>query len=80
MLFSGTDNHLAGLGQMAEMMKMSRGHFDGKPGYEGVLNQVRSEPLLVASNSIIDESFGVDIHTSLHPSMSLILTESSSIE
>lgn len=36
MLFSGTDNHIAGLGQMAEFMKDSR--YDGKPGYEGYLN------------------------------------------
>ncbi|KAJ5588276.1 alkaline-phosphatase-like protein [Penicillium hordei] len=36
MLFSGTDNHIAGLGQMAEFMKDNR--YDGKPGYEGYLN------------------------------------------
>jgi arylsulfatase A-like enzyme len=37
MLLSGTDNHLAGLGQMAETI---RAHevYQGHPGYEGVLN------------------------------------------
>lgn len=38
MLFSGTDNHIAGLGQMAEHMGKNRHLFDGKPGYEGYLN------------------------------------------
>jgi len=38
MLFSGTDNHLAGLGQMAETINRSP-QYQGKPGYEGVLNQ-----------------------------------------
>lgn len=38
MLLSGTDNHLAGLGQMAEFMKRTEG-FEGHPGYEGVLNE-----------------------------------------
>lgn len=38
MLFSGTDNHIAGLGQMAEHMGKNRDLFDGKPGYEGYLN------------------------------------------
>ncbi|SCW03853.1 LAFE_0H00474g1_1 [Lachancea fermentati] len=40
MLFSGTDNHLAGLGQMAEFIKFERlgDEFEGKPGYEGYLN------------------------------------------
>lgn len=36
MLFSGTDNHIAGLGQMAEM---ARGpEYKNHPGYEGYLN------------------------------------------
>lgn len=35
MLFSGTDNHIAGLGQMAEHMPKAAA---GKPGYEGYLN------------------------------------------
>lgn len=35
MLFSGTDNHIAGLGQMAEHMPRNAA---GKPGYEGYLN------------------------------------------
>jgi len=35
MLMSGTDNHLAGLGNMAEMLAPNQ---VGQPGYEGVLN------------------------------------------
>ena len=35
MLFSGTDNHIAGLGNMGEMLKPEQ---RGKPGYEGYLN------------------------------------------
>lgn len=38
MLFSGTDNHIAGLGQMFEHMGAFGDYFDGKPGYEGYLN------------------------------------------
>ncbi|BGO97608.1 hypothetical protein NBRC10513v2_001602 [Rhodotorula toruloides] len=38
MLFSGTDNHLAGLGQMAETISQNE-VFQGKAGYEGMLNQ-----------------------------------------
>jgi arylsulfatase A-like enzyme len=38
MLLSGTDNHIAGLGQMQEYMKRSAGAYDNKPGYEGYLN------------------------------------------
>lgn len=38
MLFSGTDNHIAGLGQMAEYMFASGAAYRGKPGYEGYLN------------------------------------------
>ncbi|KAF9879041.1 Arylsulfatase [Colletotrichum karsti] len=37
MLLSGTDNHLAGLGQLVEHMA-DRAKYDGKPGYEGYLN------------------------------------------
>lgn len=37
MLMSGTDNHIAGLGQMAEFMKNNRQYL-GRPGYEGYLN------------------------------------------
>ena len=36
MLLSGTDNHLAGLGNMAEFMAPNQ---KGKPGYEGYLNE-----------------------------------------
>jgi arylsulfatase A-like enzyme len=40
MLLSGTDNHIAGLGQMAEYMNRLDGRpFEGRPGYEGYLNQ-----------------------------------------
>ncbi len=35
MLLSGTDNHIAGLGSMGELIKPSQ---KGKPGYEGYLN------------------------------------------
>jgi arylsulfatase len=38
MLLSGTDNHLAGIGQMLEAMMFHTGIWDGKPGYEGYLN------------------------------------------
>jgi len=37
MLFSGTDNHIAGLGQMTEHME-GRSCYKNKPGYEGYLN------------------------------------------
>ena len=36
MLLSGTDNHLAGLGNMAEFMAPNQ---KGKPGYEGYLSE-----------------------------------------
>lgn len=38
MLLSGTDNHIAGLGQMAEFARQLPEVFEGKPGYEGYLN------------------------------------------
>lgn len=39
MLLSGTDNHIAGLGQMAEYMIAGQGNaYKGRPGYEGYLN------------------------------------------
>ncbi|RSM09293.1 hypothetical protein CEP52_004158 [Fusarium oligoseptatum] len=38
MLFSGTDNHIAGLGCMWEHMQMRKDYFKGQPGYEGYLN------------------------------------------
>ncbi|KAI9633387.1 alkaline-phosphatase-like protein [Dioszegia hungarica] len=37
MLMSGTDNHLAGLGQMAETIGRDP-FYQGRPGYEGMLN------------------------------------------
>ena len=36
MLLSGTDNHVAGLGNMGELLAPNQ---IGKPGYEGVLNK-----------------------------------------
>ena len=36
MLMSGTDNHVAGLGNMGEMLAPNQ---VGQPGYEGVLNE-----------------------------------------
>lgn len=36
---SGTDNHLAGLGQMAETIARDA-FYQGRPGYEGMLNDV----------------------------------------
>ena len=33
MLFSGTDNHIADLGQMFEHMGGFEEYFEGKPGY-----------------------------------------------
>ena len=38
MLFSGTDNHIAGLGQMVEHMASRDIIYKDKPGYEGYLN------------------------------------------
>ncbi|CDR39505.1 CYFA0S03e04148g1_1 [Cyberlindnera fabianii] len=38
MLLSGTDNHIAGLGQMDEFLRQAPDVFEGKPGYEGYLN------------------------------------------
>ena len=38
MLFSGTDHHLVGLGQMAEHLNKFPG-WQGRPGYEGYLNE-----------------------------------------
>ena len=36
MLLSGTDNHIAGIGNMAELLTPEQ---KGKPGYEGYLNR-----------------------------------------
>lgn len=38
MLLSGTDNHIAGLGQMAEFVQRHPEKFNNQPGYEGYLN------------------------------------------
>ncbi|KAK7212565.1 hypothetical protein V2G26_019743 [Clonostachys chloroleuca] len=55
MLLSGTDNHIAGLGQMAEFAKMKKKltgkdpEYVGKPGYEGYLNwRVAALPEILA--------------------------------
>ena len=51
MLFSGTDNHIAGLGQMAEFMRDKREIWDGRPGYEGYLNdKVAALPQILQDN------------------------------
>ena len=39
MLLSGTDNHIAGVGQMAETLRTFNEDLKDQPGYEGVLNQ-----------------------------------------
>ncbi|TPX30798.1 hypothetical protein SmJEL517_g05725 [Synchytrium microbalum] len=45
MIFSGTDNHIAGLGQMREFLERNGAPFAGKAGYEGYLNfQVAALP------------------------------------
>ncbi|KAH8649357.1 arylsulfatase [Xylariales sp. PMI_506] len=50
MLLSGTDNHIAGLGQMAEFMRRVKA-FQGKPGYEGYLNfRVAALPEILQDN------------------------------
>lgn len=38
MLLTGTDHHIAGLGQLAEHMARNADFFKGKSGYEGYLN------------------------------------------
>lgn len=50
MLMSGTDNHIAGLGQMVEFMKHNP-QWNGKPGYEGYLNfKVAALPEILQDN------------------------------
>lgn len=39
MLMSGTDHHIAGLGQLAEIIGLFPQIYAGKPGYEGYLNK-----------------------------------------
>ncbi|GME97864.1 unnamed protein product [[Candida] boidinii] len=51
MLFSGTDNHIAGLGQMNEFARNFPELFGGKPGYEGSLNfRVAALPEILNDN------------------------------
>ena len=50
MLMSGTDNHIAGLGQMAEFMRNHKEYL-GRPGYEGYLNfRVAALPEILQDN------------------------------
>ncbi|CCH42563.1 Arylsulfatase [Wickerhamomyces ciferrii] len=39
MLLSGTDNHIAGVGQMGESVRQFNEDLKDKPGYEGILHQ-----------------------------------------
>ncbi len=51
MLMSGTDNHIAGLGQMAEYMNMRPELYKDKVGYEGYLNmRVAALPEILQDN------------------------------
>lgn len=51
MLLSGTDNHIAGLGQMAETAARYPEYFKDKPGYEGYLNdRVAALPEILSDN------------------------------
>ncbi|KAI1338712.1 putative arylsulfatase [Xylariaceae sp. FL0016] len=53
MLLSGTDNHIAGLGQMAEFMRFRR-DYQGRPGYEGYLNyRVAALPEILQDNGYL---------------------------
>ncbi|CAJ2500410.1 Uu.00g032630.m01.CDS01 [Anthostomella pinea] len=53
MLLSGTDNHIAGLGQMAEFMRF-RQDYHGRPGYEGYLNfRVAALPEILQDNGYL---------------------------
>lgn len=50
MLMSGTDNHLAGLGSMAEFMRARAPYLLDKPGYQGYLNhRVASFPEVMST-------------------------------
>lgn len=51
MLLTGTDNHIVGLGQMAETAERFPDLFDGKNGYEGYLNdKVAALPEILTDN------------------------------
>ncbi|PWN52739.1 alkaline phosphatase-like protein [Violaceomyces palustris] len=53
MLMSGTDNHLAGLGQMAETINRAP-VYQGNPGYEGILNdRVAALPEILKDNGYV---------------------------
>ncbi|PVH67916.1 alkaline phosphatase-like protein [Cadophora sp. DSE1049] len=55
MLFSGTDNHIAGLGQMMEYMIPFKDYFKDKPGYEGYLNwQVAALPEIMEDGGYLN--------------------------
>lgn len=50
MLFSGNDNHVAGIGNMAEFLPFTT-NLEGKPGYEGYLNNsIVPFPMLLKEN------------------------------
>ncbi|PWJ42681.1 arylsulfatase [Sediminitomix flava] len=50
MILSGNDNHVAGVGNMAEVIPFTS-NLEGKPGYEGYLNdQVVPFPILLQNN------------------------------
>ena len=50
MIFSGNDNHVAGIGNMAEIIPFTT-NLQGKPGYEGHLNdQIVPFPMLLQEN------------------------------
>ena len=57
MLLSGTDNHLAGLGNMGEMLAPNQ---RGKPGYEGHLNDrvISLAENLCRANSYLERNTG----------------------
>ncbi len=70
MLLSGTDNHIAGVGQMAETLRTFNEDLKDQPGYEGVLNQ----RVAALSEILKDEGYYTTISGKWH----LGLTEESS--
>ena len=57
MMFSGTDNHLAGVGSMGETMTPNQ---KGQPGYEGYLNDICDsiEKVIVLKRTGHDITYG----------------------
>ncbi|KAK7416863.1 hypothetical protein QQX98_004921 [Neonectria punicea] len=72
MLFSGTDNHIAGLGEMVEYMMPFKEYFQAKPGYEGYLNwrvDALSEVLQDSSyHTIFSGKWHLDLTKDISPS------------